>query len=362
MLLANTNCNLNCSYCFERNIKNHTAIVANDDKVYNFIQNIVNKVGYKNLSLEFTGGEPTLNMKFIENLVCKINSTYTTTLNLRYSMITNGTMLNDEILCFLNENLFSIQISLDGDKRSHDRERTSLAFGKTYDLITNNISNILKNYTNIGLKIRINLSKNNCKYIDLLLSDLEKLGWFEEHRDRIAIYYDFVDVPKHDFLYTTDTIILTEILPIYAKSISMGFKHEFKYINAGKCMIKSKNSITIHSNGDLYKCYSLVGYEDFIKDNIFECFCVDINKYDLLENLCLEDCEVKLLCHGGCAYRQYIAEGEIGINCRKPLLMSMNKLLYLAELHDIGVLSHKDQLEKFLIEEYAHVQINKIRA
>lgn len=101
-------------------------------------------------------------------------------------------------------------------------------------------------------------------------------------------------------------------------------------------MIKDNVSFCIAPPDKIFKCYSLVSYDELSRRN-----------YDLTgevpkEKVCTDLCEWKALCYGGCLYRSYIKDKSFTRNCRKSLIESMNKFFFLLQLKKIGVLKDRN--------------------
>lgn len=173
VIVTNTNCNLRCSYCYEGNKDNNTQIMESYEAIYNFILANIKYNNIKKLDVEFTGGEPLLNKELIVNLVKTLNENLLLT-DINYTLITNGVLLDNDIIQFLSENKFSVQISLDGFKNDHNLERHGENIYNSYDVIINKMKKILTDELNIDLILRINVTNKNKDNLYLLVDDLVK--------------------------------------------------------------------------------------------------------------------------------------------------------------------------------------------
>ncbi len=122
--MVDNSCNLKCPYCFEQNKNNE---YFDNQKIYVLIENLKNIIflsGLECLNVTFTGGEPLLRFPSIKKICNEINllsKKYNVTIN--YDIITNGTLIANEMLNFFNINRFNIQISFDGYKELHNKFR-----------------------------------------------------------------------------------------------------------------------------------------------------------------------------------------------------------------------------------------------
>ncbi len=127
-------------------------------------------------------------------------------------------------------------------------------------------------------------------------------------------------------------------LPLFKKAVELGFKMSNLFMFTGMCTSKLDNALVISSNGDIFKCLSGVGRDEFVEGK------VDSERYDLpnylypeLYEQCLDKgCPYLPLCHTGCRFESYLKNGEMKqIDCNKEVLDSVNeellKYLYLSK-------------------------------
>ena len=109
-----TDCNFKCKYCYE-NYKEHYQL--NEEKLIDTIRFIMNYGKKDKILLEFLGGEPLLKKDLIYKAVGYINRNYSDII-VKYYITTNGSLLDDEFIKFMKENLFTIRLSFDGNKKN----------------------------------------------------------------------------------------------------------------------------------------------------------------------------------------------------------------------------------------------------
>lgn len=147
LLQVTQNCNLRCEYCVYSESKNpntrshsnnimtfQTAKKAIDFYAKHSIDNDVKTIG-------FYGGEPLLNFKLIKEVIEYANEKFKGK-EIVYSITTNGTLLNDDIIDFFEENNVMLTVSLDGPKAIHDKNRRFLNGGGSYDIVMNNLNKV----------------------------------------------------------------------------------------------------------------------------------------------------------------------------------------------------------------------------
>jgi len=318
LYIVNTmSCNLTCSYCFEKGKHSSKKLNTTTDvsKIMETISTIASKESYQIVDVTFTGGEPLLNYKFLEKMVKSLPDLGD--YKFLYSVITNGTLLTEKMLSFLNENKFNIQISLDGAKEFHDEERKSEAGTGSYDRIFTNIRKI-KKYPDISLQIRINTTNKNKNSLYDLLDDLLEFKEFSK------VYFDFVAVEESspNFIEPAEQYQLFK--KYYTYMISNGFRTKEQIDNAGFCMYKNDHGVTIDARGNLTKCYSLVEEKDFLLDS------KDIKG---VGSLCPDtDCFYYETCFGGCPFNEYVKSGEMIQDCKLDFLDKTNKYIFATEI------------------------------
>lgn len=322
-------CNLTCSYCFENGKDRNVRLASNNVlAVYNFIEESLRQGQYEALDLTFTGGEPLYNYNFIETLTVMCSSNLV--LPIKYSIITNGTILTPRIKKFLSNYAFDIQISFDGDRQYHNLERKNRLGKGTYDRIIANISKLLGERS-LFVQVRINLSKTNFNGISSLLQDLSRFKEFPN----FLVYTDFVAVSRDDHHYLSEWDKVTIFPYIIDEFEKLGLPYPRIIENGGYCMYKNDSSVTIHADGNLYNCYSVVGNETFVESQLSR----GTLRLSGTGSLCsLEECPYYSYCYGGCPYNQYVKNGNMSRDCQKNYLDLANKALFLAE---IGLLKNK---------------------
>lgn len=332
VIVTNTNCNLQCSYCYENNITGdyYRMISGSDERIYDFITRVVEYNKIENVYIEFTGGEPLINKNYIYNLVNKLNSKLINK-NIVYSLVTNGTLLNIDDIEFFNNNNFKIQVTLDGDKKFHNLERKGKNITDSFDLILKNILLFLGKTNNINIVLRININKQNKDSIFSLVSKIITL--FNKYlNSSLNIYFSIIDVSSDDINYIScfeGTKLIGELYYLFLKN---NIIIPSKFNIAGNCMARNNNSVTILPDGNLVKCYSLVGYNDFFNElNIEKIF--DIKDIKPILSSCNNlNCPIYSLCMGGCGYKKLSIQGDFNTNCNYNSINYLNKLLYIFEL------------------------------
>lgn len=331
-----TNCQLDCSYCFEGTEKKNKNITKTEaDEIVFWVskylqQNICNK-----LRVIFYGGEPLLNMKIIRYLLPKLKKVADDKkIFFETGILTNGELLNYEMGKFLNKyNLDKVQITLDGPKKCHDARRyRKKDKSGTFEKILTNILCILENNFVEKINLRINFDKQNIDFIpelfDLLLSNgIEK---------RISLSFGMITptIPSNTKNYfeenTLGQILNAEkYLWLCSEAKKKGFSIPKEFMAGPWCTARKIHSAVILPKGDMLKCISLVGRSEFFFGNIKDCNNLEDKKFTNFEyiNTCLEkNCPLVPICGGGCRFEAYLSTGSFSKpHCQKRMLSDINK-------------------------------------
>lgn len=281
-------CNLMCSYCYERKNNIQKNIVINENIAKKVIQKLIYSAicnDYKIVGLNFFGGEPLLHFNIIKKLVQYSEMIRPQKLKIRYSIVTNGTLMNNDISFFLEKYNFYVTLSIDGNKDIHDAMRKMNNGSGSYNIIKNNLK-MLDN-SNLRFRGRITVNDSNCDITNSVQSvrnlgiDNIVIGVDEyinkANFEKFLLEYEklldnyFESIINGDF-YTIDNIAIILSKIVFKRRIS-------SKCNAG-C-----SYFTLSSSGDIYGCHRFVGNKDMIIGNTEMDFLKKINEYS--ENMYL---------------------------------------------------------------------------
>ena len=321
-------CNLNCSYCFASQGKYHgdRAIMSLEvgKRALDFL--IENSAGRTNLEVDFFGGEPLMNFDMIKELVayarkrekeCKKN--------FRFTLTTNGVLVDDDVIDFANREMSNVVLSLDGRKEIHDRYRVDYSGNGSWEKIVPKFQRFVEKRGNKNYYMRGTFTHANPDFLNDIKEMLD-LGFTELSMEPVVCSAD-------------DPSALTEedkpiVLEQYEKLASLmlerhkqgkpfTFYHYMLDLKSGPCIYKRISGcgsgteyMAVTPWGDLYPCHQFVGEEKFklgnvwtgvdntaIQDEFAAC-----NVYTRPE---CKDCWAKLYCSGGCAANAYHATGSV---------------------------------------------------
>lgn len=313
-------CNLKCKYCFaaqgdfggEKELMSFEVGKAAIDYL------IANSGSRKNLEIDFFGGEPLMNFEVVKQLVDygrSVEKDYNK--NIRFTITTNGVLLNDEIIDYINENMHNVVLSLDGRKEVNDNMRPTLNDKGSYDITLPRFKKLVekrakdKYYYIRGTFTRDNLdfSKDVMHFADLgfKLTSVEPVVGDESNP--YALREE--DLPK---IFEEYEKFAVEYADRQLQGDGFKFFHFMIDLNQGPCVLKritgcgaGNEYLSVTPNGDIYPCHQFVGNEEFKMANIFD---EEIVLPENLKNMFREahvytkeeckQCWNKFYCSGGC--------------------------------------------------------------
>ena len=322
-------CNLNCSYCFASQGKYHgeRALMSFEvgKRALDFL--IENSGTRKNLEVDFFGGEPSLNFEVVKQLV-----EYARAVegkhgkNFRFTYTTNGMILTDEMIEFVNRECHNVVLSLDGRREINDHFRRDYLGRGSYDTIVPNFQKLVKSRNGKGYYVRGTFTHNNVDFTNDLFH-MADLGFTELSMEPVVCPpgdpYALTeeDMPK---LFEQYEILAKEMLKRKKEGRPITFYHYMLDLKNGPCIYKritgcgsGTEYMAVTPWGELFPCHQFVGDEKYLLGNVFEGvkntkaqdeFRV-CNAYSREE---CKDCWARLYCSGGCAANSYHATGSIG--------------------------------------------------
>lgn len=321
-------CNLACKYCFagkgEYDGPKGLMSFETGKRALDFL---VEQSGTRhNLEVDFFGGEPLLNWDVCEKLVeygRSIEKKYNK--NFRFTVTTNGVLLNDEIMDFCNKEMGNVVLSLDGRKETHDRLRITRKNTGSYDMIIDKFKKFAqsrnqKDYYMRGTYTHFNtdFSKDVIHMADEGFKELSIEPVVCDPSEDYALKESDLPVLKEQY-----EILANEMLRRYRKGNGFTFYHYMIDLDAGPCIVKRVSGcgvgteyMAVTPDGELYPCHQFVGDEKFLlgdiwngvkNKNVLEQF-ENCNVYSHKE---CKDCFAKLYCSGGCAANAYHSTGSV---------------------------------------------------
>lgn len=325
-------CNMCCKYCFagEGEYSGDRSLMSFEvgKRALDFL--IEQSGSRKNLEVDFFGGEPLLNFDIVKQLVAYARSIEKEKgKNFRFTLTTNGVLLNDEVMEWANKECYNVVLSLDGRKETNDRMRRTRNDKGTYDLILPKFQKMAKERNQQGYYIRGTYTHYNTDFANDILH-LADLGF-----EQLAMEPVVTD-PKMDYaLQESDIPKLKDQYDLLAKEMckrnregkGFTFFHYMIDLEGGPCIYKRISGCGVGTDymavtpwGDLYPCHQFVGDEKFLLGNVFD----GVKNTDIVNEFKLcnvysreacQDCFAKLYCSGGCSANAYHTTGKITGTC-----------------------------------------------
>ena len=319
-------CNLNCVYCMQQNTFKGINRITPVEKVAIW-ERLFKMSNCELLNVCLFGGEPFYDYNYLFTL---LNQAKSKNLNIQYSAVTNGTLINDDTISLINNySINHIQITIDGPAYVHDKRRIGNKAKNTFEQIINNILKLLEN-TECEIVLNTVLDRNNKDtYIELvkfLNSKFSKFCFSSQARIIFNLGMECHPYNKSD--YTNESIIkdLIEYHKIYLKYLqellSLGNTIRFVMPN-GLCIAKHRYEYLIAPDGCIYKCITGLGLKEFrlgyLNDIYKDALPLLLKESQFIEKEYAQcnNCKYQALCNGGCYYSAFI--NQASIDCRKQL-------------------------------------------
>ncbi|MBR3834176.1 MAG: thioether cross-link-forming SCIFF peptide maturase [Lachnospiraceae bacterium] len=322
-------CNLACQYCFadEGSYNGHPRELMSYEvgkKALDFlIENSGNRV---NLEVDFFGGEPLMNFDVVKKLVEYGRSREKEAgKNFRFTLTTNGVLLNDEIIDFCNKEISNVVLSLDGRKEIHDLMRPTRNGKGSYDVIIDKFKNFVEKRGDKSYYVRGTFTRNNLDFTEDF-KHMVDLGFKEISIEPVvspddcpyAIREEDVEAICKEY----DKLAL-DIIERHKAGKPITFFHYMLDLNGGPCVYKRLSGcgsgteyLAVTPQGELYPCHQFVGIDGFKLGDVYN----GIEKTELVEEFKLcnvyakdkcKDCFARFYCSGGCAANAYQFHGSI---------------------------------------------------
>ena len=321
-------CNLNCAYCFASQGKYHgdRAVMSFEvgKRALDFL--IEHSGSRRNLEVDFFGGEPLMNFDVVKQLVAYARSIEKEKgKNFRFTLTTNGMLIDDDVIDFANREMSNVVLSLDGRKEIHDRYRVDYAGNGSWEKVVPKFQKLVEAREGKNYYMRGTFTHANPDFLNDIRQMLD-LGFTELSMEPV------VCAPGDPEELTQEDLPVVmrqyeELAELMRQRDREGrpftFYHYMIDLTGGPCIYKRISGcgsgteyMAVTPWGDLYPCHQFVGEEKFrlgdiwsgvtntaIQDEFAAC-----NVYARPE---CRDCWAKLYCSGGCAANAYHSTGSI---------------------------------------------------
>lgn len=321
-------CNLNCTYCFasQGKYQGERALMSFETgrQALDFlIQQSGSRV---NLEVDFFGGEPLMNWDVVKQLVAygrsqeKIHHKV-----FRFTLTTNGLLLDDDIMEFANREMHNVVLSLDGRKEVHDRLRKDYTGASSYDKIVPKFQEFVRRRGQRDYYMRGTFTHHNVDFTNDLFH-MADLGFTQLSMEPVVCPpNDPYALTEEDLplLYEQYEILAKEMLRREKEGRGFTFYHYMIDLAAGPCIYKRISGcgsgteyLAVTPWGELFPCHQFVGDPNYSMGNVWDGVTNHAMqaRFQACNVYAKEECKTcwaKLYCSGGCAANAYHATGSI---------------------------------------------------
>ena len=321
-------CNLNCAYCFasQGKYQGERALMSFEvgKRALDFL--VENSGSRRNLEVDFFGGEPLMNFDVVKQLVQYARSIEKEKgKNFRFTLTTNGVLIDDDVIDFANKEMSNVVLSLDGRKEVHDKFRVDYSGNGSWEKIVPKFKKLVEARGNKDYYMRGTFTHHNPDFLEDIKTMLD-LGFTElsmepvvcAESDESALTYDDLPVVLDQYEKLASLMINRR-----KEGKPFTFYHYMIDLQGGPCIYKRISGcgsgteyMAVTPWGDLYPCHQFVGDEKYLLGNIFDGVkntaiqeeFLECNVYSREE---CRDCWARLYCSGGCAANAYHATGSV---------------------------------------------------
>ncbi len=321
-------CNLNCSYCFASQGKYHgeRAVMSFEvgKRALDFL--VENSGTRHNLEVDFFGGEPLLNFRVVKDLVAYARSIEKKhNKNFRFTLTTNGMLIDDDVIDFANKECANVVLSLDGRKEIHDRFRVDYAGRGSFDTIVPKFQKLVEARGGKNYYMRGTFTHANPDFLEDIKVMLD-LGFNELSMEPVVCAPgDPAELTPADMEIVKDQYEKLASLMLEKKKEGKPFTfyHYMIDLTGGPCIYKRISGcgsgteyMAVTPWGDLYPCHQFVGEEKYKLGNVFD----GVDNLEAQEEFAscnvyareeCKDCWASLYCSGGCAANAFHSTGSV---------------------------------------------------
>ena len=321
-------CNLNCAYCFasQGKYQGERAVMSFEvgKRALDFL--IEHSGTRRNLEVDFFGGEPLMNFQVVKDLVAYARSIEKEkNKNFRFTLTTNGLLIDRDVIEFANREMSNVVLSLDGRKEIHDKYRVDYAGTGSFDRIVPKFQELVQARGGKNYYMRGTFTHRNPDFLKDVQTMLD-LGFRELSMEPVVCApEDEAALTEADLAVVMQQYedLATLMLQKDEEGDPFTFYHYMIDLQGGPCIYKRISGcgsgteyMAVTPWGDLYPCHQFVGDEAFKLGDIWQGVTntakqnefMDCNVYARPD---CKDCWAKLYCSGGCAANAYHATGSI---------------------------------------------------
>ena len=321
-------CNLTCDYCFAKqgNFSGERALMSFEvgKRAIDFL--IENSGTRRNLEVDFFGGEPLMNFDVVKKIVEYARSVEKEhNKNFRFTLTTNGMLIDDEVIEFANKECVNVVLSLDGRKEVHDALRKTASGKGSYDTIVPRFKELVEKRGGKNYYIRGTFTHRNPDFTNDLFHMLD-LGFTELSMEPVvcapddpyALTDEDIGIVKKQY-----EILAQEMIKREKEGRPFTFYHYMIDLTGGPCIYKRISGcgsgteyFAVTPWGELFPCHQFVGEEEYSMGDIWKGVTnkEKTGEFKMCNAYSREECKTcwaRLYCSGGCAANAYHATGNI---------------------------------------------------
>ena len=321
-------CNLDCQYCFaaQGKYQGERAVMSLEVGKQAIDYLIANSGTRTNLEVDFFGGEPLMNWKMVKDVVQYARSReHNSHKRFRFTLTTNGVLIDDDVIEFCNKEMYNVVLSLDGRPETHDRLRKDIHGCGSYDVIVPKFKKLVEARGDKEYYMRGTFTHFNTDFTNDLFH-MADLGFTELSMEPV------VCAPGDPYAITeADMPTVIEHYEILAKDMlqrkadgkPITFYHYMVDLQAGPCIYKRISGcgsgteyLAVTPWGDLYPCHQFVGETEYCLGNLQDGITnpekqAEFKQCNVYSHEECKTCWARLYCAGGCAANAYHATGSI---------------------------------------------------
>lgn len=333
-------CNLRCQYCFASTGDfgtghRMTMDVETAKKAIDFV--IQRSGSRRNIEVDFFGGEPLMAMDTVKATV-----DYARSLeekhgkNFRFTITTNGVLLNEENIAYINREMSNAVLSLDGRPEVNDKMRKTISGTGSYDVILPKFQKLVEGRGDKDYYLRGTFTRYNRDFS----ADVMHIA--DQGFQNVSVE-PVVGSPDCDYTFRDEDLpgILAEYEKLAEQLLhrpDVNFFHFNVDLSQGPCVIKRLRGcgagceyVAITPEGDIYPCHQFVGNEEYKLGNLYEdTFNLDLShRFGELNVYTRPDCQqcwARFYCSGGCSASNLLVNGDIKIPNRFGCDMQRKRL------------------------------------
>ena len=322
-------CNLACKYCFaeEGTYHGQPRELMSEEVGKRALDFLIENSGSRvNLEVDFFGGEPLMNFEVVKKLVAYGREREKETgKNFRFTLTTNGMLLNDEVIDFCNEEISNVVLSLDGRKEVNDLMRPTPNGKGSFDVIVPKFKRFVEKRGDKSYYLRGTFTRNNLDFYEDFKC-MADMGFKEISIEPVVAPADSPyaireeDIPKICEEYDK---LAKDLIERKKAGKPVTFFHFKLDLTGGPCVYKRLSGcgsgteyLAVTPSGDLYPCHQFVGLDGFKLGTVFngvdntevvdEFKCCNVYAKDKCR-----ECFARFYCSGGCAANSYQFHGHI---------------------------------------------------